>query len=177
MGIHRPPAHVDSSLLLQYCCHNPRGNNPCSFEEAEVAEVPIKTLHDSSKFSRIGQPSEFARSCALYFVNTKSFPRIHSSFDFTFFLFWLQSPALSWRSPQHCPDQTTVLAVIFYYTASLWRWFLVVEISQLRLDVLSLSLKRDIHLVVHDLSISWVLCSDGTRGFHMQEKELCFCGR
>lgn len=85
MGIHRPPAQVDSSLLLQYCCHNPRGNNPCSFEEAEVAEVPIKTLHDSSKFSRIGQPSEFARSCALYFVNTKSFPRIHSSFDFTFF--------------------------------------------------------------------------------------------
>lgn len=32
MGIHRSPAHVGSSLLLQCCCYNPRGNNPCSFE-------------------------------------------------------------------------------------------------------------------------------------------------
>lgn len=32
MGIHRPPAHMSSSLLLQCYCHSPRGNNPCSFE-------------------------------------------------------------------------------------------------------------------------------------------------
>lgn len=40
------------------------------------------TLQNSQE---LASQVNFARSCALYFVNTKSFPRIHSSLDFTFF--------------------------------------------------------------------------------------------